>query len=192
MFALRPIAVIALLTASACAADPEASPSDERADSSEVIEHRLPDAPTPMDVAQDDQAASTSQSIAYGHCDAPETADDGVITVNCDAKWSEVAWFNVSADVVDKLIGADKHSLALQVEIKNSTIEEDSVRLSIHGIGIDGASRKLLSEPNLFSSDSVEISLDDTSYQIYVARGENSSLIWGDGVIEFSLSASAR
>lgn len=189
----RTAAVLALLatTTAACgSSEDQTAPDEEQADSNEVIEFRLPDAPTEVSL-ESGVLTAMGQSIAYGHCDPSTTDDTGAITINCPQKWSEVAWFRISRADVEELIASGNGGLDFTLDVRDTTLYGDTVRFSVHEVAEDGSKRKVLSQPNLAHEATESIALDAIAYEIYVARGENSFLLWNQGTIEFSVSATA-
>lgn len=185
------ISIVALLTLGACAQENGFAPSDEQADSSEVIELRLPAAPTEIEFSSSRSDASFGQSVAYGHCDPEIINDDGSTTINCPSKWSEVAWFHVSQSEVRDLMAQGHTAIDFELDVENSVVPNDDLRFSVHEVAEDGTKRKILSEPNFGHDQTVGVTLADVGYDIYFARGENFALIWGNGAIEFSIDAQA-
>jgi hypothetical protein len=134
-------------------------------------------------------ASTSSHSIAFGHCDAPQEGDDGAINISCNDKWSELAWLSISKDMSQSLLDSGVSQLSFDLAVKNSTAERDSVRLSVHATDDFGKSTKIASEGNVFDGDAVTIDLNASEYQVYMARGENNFLVWHNGSIEVDLTA---
>ncbi len=180
-------AVIALLATGACAAPIDnTAPDEEQSDLVEVIDYRLPAAPTEIEFDAQG-AARASQSVSYGHCLPAETDEDGAITINCPEKWSEVAWFRISNEDVQARLASGENTLDVALQILSTPIP-DSLRFSVHEVAADGSKTKILSEANFFDGDTERFGLEsDASYEFYVAGGHNTVLQWGNGTIEFSL-----
>ncbi len=184
-------ALTTLIGLGACAAEEGSAPNDEQADTTEVIEFRIPEAATDVDFGSSSSVTEFGQSIAYGHCNPSETDEDGTINIDCPSKWSEVAWFHVSQEQVRALMEDGHGGLDFRLTIEETLIPNDDLRFSVHEVAEDGTKRKILSEPNLGDGETASIALDDVAYEIYLARGENSALIWANGAIEFSIAAEA-
>ncbi len=180
-----------MLSLGACAVDDSSMVNEEeRSDLVEVIEYHKPDAPTAIEYAEGVSFSTSNHSIAYGHCSEPEPQDDGVINIDCKAKWSELTWLSFPKELAAQLVEQGQTSLTLDLGILSSTIEDESVRLSIHAVDEEGKRTKVLSESNVLDGDTLEVDLQAQEYQIFVARGKNSFLVWGNGSIEFDLRAS--
>lgn len=175
---------IALSLGAGCAVDAADTETANADRFDEIIEYRTPAAPT----AVENLAPFRSNfSIAYGHCDDGTIEENGDITIDCKAKWSEVAWFNISSETVAGLVAEGKSSIEFQVSFADPE-QTDNVRLSAHAES-NGNREKVLSEPNLVHGDQVQLDLvTGNEYQIYVARGENNFLVWHKGLIELELA----
>lgn len=184
--------LVSLVSLAACAAEDGSSPSDERADTTQVIKFHRPDAPTIIELSAADDAATSSHSISFGHCDEAQTGEDGVINIDCNEKWSELSWLSLSKEDAQSLVDQGQRTLSFDISVTDSTADRDSVRFSIHAVAEDGSSMKLLSKGNVFDGESMAIDLEATEYHVFMARGENSSLIWHNGSIEVDLSASTQ
>ncbi|MCP4447684.1 MAG: hypothetical protein GY811_20460 [Myxococcales bacterium] len=187
------LALATLISMGACVAEDEFVPSDneEQADISETVEFRVPDVPTSIEIGPESTTVTNNQSIAYGHCNPAETGDDGVIRIDCPAKWTEVAWLHVSLEQSRELMAQGYTALDVQLAVDSSTREGDSLRISAHEVNETGAKRKLLSEPNVSDGESIEIPLGDTAFDVYLARGVNSIRTWQTGTIEFTVTTAA-
>jgi hypothetical protein len=183
------LAFDALLSLGACAVDDGSMSSDEKADISEVIAYHRPDAPTMIEFSATEAAPMSSHSIAFGHCETPVEGDDGSINIDCNEKWSELAWLSVSTDMSKGLIAKGATKLSFDVAVKNSTADTDSIRLSVHAIDENGRSFKVASEGNVFDGDAIAVDLDIAEYHVFMARGENNFLVWHNGSIEVDLTA---
>lgn len=182
------LAFVALLALGACAVDEVSMSSDEKADSSQVIAYHRPDAPTMIEFSTAEAAPTSSHSIAFGHCETPTEGDDGAINIDCNEKWSELAWLSISKETSEGLIAKGATSLSLDVSVTTSTADTDSVRLSVHAIDANGRSFKIASEGNVFDGDAIAVDLDIAEYHVFMARGENNFLVWHNGSIEVDLT----
>ncbi len=183
------LALIALLSLGACAVEDGLEASDERADQGEVIAYQRPDAPTMIEFSDSESASKSPHSIAYGHCSAPQEEDDGSITIDCNEKWSELAWLSISRDMSQGLVARGGTKLSFDVSVRSSTADNDSVRLSVHSVDENGNSVKVASVGNVFDGDAIAVDLDAAEYHVYMARGENTFLVWQNGSIEVELTA---
>lgn len=192
MSILTRFALVSLLALGACATEPEADFTDERADANEVITYQRPEAPTEIEFAGDASSSESSLSISYGHCDEATTDEDGAIQINCPEKWSELAWLSISKETSQRMIDQGHTSLQFVVAVKDSTNEAESVRFGVHAISDDGTRTKVASEGNVFDGEYLAVTLEPVAYHVYMARGVNQSLIWNNGFIEVDLLIGAE
>lgn len=193
MLRLSHVLIATLIVLGACTTDSEEGfPSDDRSDSTEVIEYRRPEAPTPIEVAP--EPATTALELAYGHCDPAVVDDDGAITINCESKWSEMAWLSISKETTEALVNAGKTRMAIDLSVSNATIADsivvESVRFAIRSIDDAGEKTIVFNKLNVLDGESIELDIAATEYEILFARAANSVWRWEDGVVNVDLTVS--
>ena len=128
-------------------------------------------------------------SIEYSQC---YTVDDPTVDLSivCDPATSEVEWYRVDPADIEAALADGRDTLVVRFEPQIEG-EPMLVRSSIHRVGADGETSRLVSRAQLLAGDQIEHTVEDAS-ELYIYVGKGRILVgpWDTGTISFVVTPS--